>query len=155
MSCCSVAQSRLSLCEPMDCSTRGFPVLHHPPELAQTHVHGVGDAIQTPPLLSPFLPAFGRGESFVDRILPFIGLGGFPGGSVVKNSACNAGDVGLIPGSEISPGGGNGKSLQCPCLGNPMDRGAWQDTVRGIAKSQTGLSKYATARNVSTLTMPK
>ena len=54
MSCCSVAQSRLSLCEPMDCSTRGFPVLHHLPELAQTHVHWVCDAIQPScPLSSP------------------------------------------------------------------------------------------------------
>ena len=58
MSCCSVAQSRLSLCDPMDCSTPGFPVLHHLPELAQTHVHWVGDAIQpSHPLLSPS-PAF-------------------------------------------------------------------------------------------------
>ena len=43
--CCSVAQSCPTLCDPMDCSTPGFPVLHHLPELAQTHVHGVGDAI--------------------------------------------------------------------------------------------------------------
>ena len=58
MSCCSVAQSRLSLCDPMDCSTPGFPVLHHLPELAQTHVHWVGDAIQPfCPLSSPSPPA--------------------------------------------------------------------------------------------------
>ena len=43
---CSVALSCLTLCDPMDCSTPGFPVLHHLPELAQTHVHWVGDAIQ-------------------------------------------------------------------------------------------------------------
>ena len=53
---------------------------------------------------------------------------GFPGGSVVKNPPVNAGAVGLIPGSEISPAEGNGKSLQYSCLGNPMDRGAWQAT---------------------------
>ena len=41
---CSVAQSCLTLCDPMDCSTPGFPVLHHLPELAQTQVHRVGDA---------------------------------------------------------------------------------------------------------------
>ena len=54
----SVAQSCLTLCDRMDCSTPGFPVLHHPPELAQTHVHWVGDAIQTShSLLSPSPPA--------------------------------------------------------------------------------------------------
>ena len=44
--CCSVAQSGPTLCDPTDCSTPGFPVLHHLPELAQTHVHRVGDAMQ-------------------------------------------------------------------------------------------------------------
>ena len=44
--CCSVTQSSPTFCNPMDCSTEGFPVLHHLPELAQTHVHWVGDAFQ-------------------------------------------------------------------------------------------------------------
>ena len=53
----SVAQSCLTLCDPMDCSTPGFPVHHQLPELAQTHVHRVGDAIQPfHPLSSPFPP---------------------------------------------------------------------------------------------------
>ena len=57
--CCSVTQSCLTLCNPMDCGTTGFPVLHHLPELAQTHVHWVSDAIQPPyPLLSPSPPPF-------------------------------------------------------------------------------------------------
>ena len=56
--CCSVPQLYLTLCDPMDCSTPGFPVLHHLPELAQTHVHRVSDAIQpSHPLLSPSPPA--------------------------------------------------------------------------------------------------
>ena len=53
---------------------------------------------------------------------------GFPDGSVGKESACNArdrGDVGSIPGSGRSPGGGNGNPLQYSCLGNPVDGGAW------------------------------
>ena len=50
---CSVAQSCPTLCEPMGCSTPGFPVLHNLPELAQTHVHWVGDAIQPSHLLLP------------------------------------------------------------------------------------------------------
>ena len=62
---------------------------------------------------------------------------GFPGGSVVKNPPANAGDAGSIPGSGRSPGEGNGNPLQYSSLGNPMDRGAWQATVLGVAKSQT------------------
>ena len=60
---------------------------------------------------------------------------GFPGGSDSKESACNAGDPGLTPGWGRSPGVGNGNPLQYFCLENPMDRGAWQATVHGIAKS--------------------
>ena len=61
----------------------------------------------------------------------------FPGVSDSKESACNAGDPGLIPGLGRSPGEGNGNPLQHPCLGNPMDRGAWRATVQGVAKSWT------------------
>ena len=53
--CCSASQSCLTLCDPMDCSTPGFPVLHQLPEFAQTHVHRVGDAIQPSHPLSPLL----------------------------------------------------------------------------------------------------
>ena len=56
--CCSAAQSCPTLCNPMDCSTPGSPVLHHLPELDKTHVHGVGDAAQpSHPLSSPSPPA--------------------------------------------------------------------------------------------------
>ena len=65
---------------------------------------------------------------------------GFPGGSEVKASACNAGDLGLIPGLGISPGEGNGNPLQYSCLENPMAGGAWWATVHGVAKSRTRLS---------------
>ena len=57
-------------------------------------------------------------------------------GSDGKESACNAGDLGSIPGLGRSPGEGNGNPLQYPCLGNPMDTGAWQATVHGVTKSQ-------------------
>ena len=59
----------------------------------------------------------------------------------VKETACNAGDVGSIPGSGRSPGEGNGNQLWYSCLKNPMDKGAWQATVQRIAKSWTQLSK--------------
>ena len=58
-------------------------------------------------------------------------------GSDGKESACNAGDQGSVPGSGRSPGEANGNPLQCSCLENPMDRGTWQATLDAIAKSRT------------------
>ena len=65
---------------------------------------------------------------------------GFPGGSDGKESACNAGDLGLILGSGRSPGEGNGDPLQYSYMENSMDRGAKWATVHGVAKSWTQLS---------------
>ena len=59
------------------------------------------------------------------------------GSSDSKETARNAGDLGLIPGLGRSPEQGNGNSLQYFCLENPVDRGAWQSTVHGVTKSQT------------------
>ena len=67
---------------------------------------------------------------------------GFPGGSEVKASACNVGDLGLIPGSGRSAGEGNGNLLQDSCLENPMDGGTWWATVHGVTKSRTQLSDF-------------
>ena len=64
----------------------------------------------------------------------------FPRGSNAKESACNAGDPDMIPGSGRSPGEGNGNPLQYSCLENSMDREAWQAIVHGVTKSQTQLS---------------
>ena len=58
----------------------------------------------------------------------------FLGGSDGKAFACNAGKASLIPGLEISPGVGNGNSLQYSCLENPMERGAWWATVHRVTK---------------------
>ena len=58
---------------------------------------------------------------------------GCPHGSDEKESACNAGDPGSIPGLGRSPGEGNGYSLQCSCLVNSKDRGVWWATVHGVA----------------------
>ena len=68
---------------------------------------------------------------------------GPPDGSVVKKLAVNAGDIGdmgSIPGSGRSPGGGNGNPVQYSSLENSMGRGAWWATIHGVTKSQTGLS---------------
>ena len=65
---------------------------------------------------------------------------GFPGGSDHKESACNVGGLGSVPGLGRSPGGRHGNPVQYSCLKNPMDRGAWQATVHRVAKSGTQLS---------------
>ena len=65
-----------------------------------------------------------------------------PGGSEIKASACNAGDLGSIPGSGRSPGEGNGNPLQYSCLENPMDGWAWWATVHRVTKSWTRLSNF-------------
>ena len=68
---------------------------------------------------------------------------GFPGGAVVKSLPASTGgprDVGSFPGSGRSPGEGNGNLLQHSCQDNPMDRGAWRATVRGVAESRAPLS---------------
>ena len=112
--CCSVTQSCLTLCDPVDCSTPGFPVPHHLRELAQTHVHWVGNATQPPSPLSSFLLAS----------IFYFKLHYLSGGSDGKESACNAGDLDLVPGLGRSSGKGNGYPLQYSCLKNSMDRGA-------------------------------
>ena len=78
----------------------------------------------------------------------YSALEGFPGGSDGKESACNAGDLGSIPGLGRSSGEGHGSPLQYSCLENPMDRGAWRAAVHGVAKSQTRLSNEAPYRRV-------
>ena len=70
-----------------------------------------------------------------DPQAPFLSLSFTICGSDGKVSACNAGDLGSIPGSGRSPGEGNGNPLQYPCLENSMDGGAWWATVHGVAKS--------------------
>ena len=68
----------------------------------------------------------------------------FSGGSDSKASVYTVGDLGSIPGSGRSAGEGNGNPLQYYCLENPMDRGVWQVTVHGVAKSRTCLSDFTT-----------
>ena len=69
---------------------------------------------------------------------------GFPHSSVGKESSCNAGDPGLIPGLGRSPGEGNSNLLQYSCLEKPLDRGAWQAQSMGVTQSWIQLSNYHT-----------
>ena len=109
--CCSVAQSCPPLCDPMDCSALGFPILHHFLEIAQTHVHWVGDAIQPKHLLLPQsppalnLPALGSfpmswlftssgqsiGASASASVFPMNIQGWFPLGLTCLNSLLSKG----------------------------------------------------------------
>ena len=79
---------------------------------------------------------------------------GFPGGLDGKQSAYNAGDLGLIPGWGRSPREGNGNPLRCSCLGNPMDK-AWQATVHGVTKNPaTNLDLATNTHTQSWLQVP-
>ena len=69
---------------------------------------------------------------------------GFPGGTSGKELTCQCRDVGLIPGSGRFPVRGHGNPLQCSCLQDPMDRGAWWATVHRATKSQTRLKQFGT-----------
>ena len=91
-------------------------------------------------LLSFWFIAF---HNLIDYIYSFIVYFRLPWWLSGKESTWNAGDVGLIPGSERSSGEGNGNPSQYSRLENSMDRGAWQVTTHGVAKSQTRLSMHA------------
>ena len=80
---------------------------------------------------------------------------GFPGGSDGKESACNAGDLGLITGLGRSPGGGHGNQLQCSCLENLMDRGDWWATVHRVTKNRTQLSNQVQLELVKLVSLLK
>ena len=83
----------------------------------------------------PFDQAISLQMLFNEIVIHSMRFGRTSSSSGVKNLTANTRDVGLIPGSGISPGEGNGNPLWYSCLGNPMDRGPWQATVHGVAKS--------------------
>ena len=70
-------------------------------------------------------------------MIGFSNMLGFPDDSLVKNLPANAGDMGWILELGRSPGEGNGNPLQYSCLGNPIDRGAWQATTHGVTENRT------------------
>ena len=86
---------------------------------------------------SPNLDTVGILGSLCGVILCTVGCLGFPGGLDGKESACNAGDLGLVPRLGKSSGERNGHLLQYSCLGNLMDKGTWQATAHGVTKSWT------------------
>ena len=124
--CCAVAQLCPTLCNFVYCSTPGFPVLHHLLEFAQTPVHWVGDTIQL--VWSTCCPKDSQESSL---------------GSAGKESACNAGDLGSIPGLGRSPGEWKGYPLQYSGLEN--SNSPWghkeSDTTEWLSLSSTTVRK--------------
>ena len=148
----------------MDCSKSGFPVLHHLPELAQTHGHRVTDAIQpSHPLSSPSPPAFNLSQH--QHLFQWVG---WSFSFSINPSSEHSGLISLridwldllavqgtlrvfsnttvqkhqFFGTQLSFGDGSGNPLQYSCLEDPMDGGAWWAAVLGVAKSQTWLSDF-------------
>ena len=111
--------------------------------------HAVGSGVLTTVSISQGFPGSSAGKesacnagdssSIPGNRLPTRVFMGFPAGSDDKESACNAADLGLIPGLGRSPGGELGNPLRYSYLENSMDRGVWQATAYGVAKSQTRL----------------
>ena len=129
----SVAQLYPILCDPMNCSTPGLPVQEQLPEPTQTHVHSVGDAIQPSHPLSSPSPALNLSQH--QGLFKWVSSSHH--GSAGKESACNVGDLGSIPGLGRSPGEENGYSLQYSGLKNSTDCIVHEDS-----KSQTWLSDF-------------
>ena len=90
------------------------------------------DSLPSEPRGSPGYNLF-QSPSLVESVCLYSEVG-FPWWLSGKEFTCQTGDAVLIPGSERSPGEGNGNPLQYSCLGNPMDTGAWQATVHGVAE---------------------
>ena len=100
------------------------------------HIESIGGDVEDTDIWERWCPHAGMltGTCALTNNLAILSNLGVPGGSVSKESSCNAGDPGSIPGLKRSPGGGNGNPLQYSCLESPMDRGAWWATVYGVAK---------------------
>ena len=84
----------------------------------------------------------------------FLSLGGFPGSSGSKESSCNAGNPGSIPGMGRSPGGGHGNPLRILALRTPTDRGAWRATAHGVTKESDTTERLSTAHLFGSLHVP-
>ena len=158
--CVLVAQLCLTLCDPMGCSPPDSPV----PGILQARIlewvatsfsRGSSqprDQTQVSCTAGGFFTNCTTWEAYIVILMSLyihsakiiwdstMGQAGFSGGSDGKESACSAGDLGLIPGLGRSPGEGNGYPHQYSCLEVSMDRGAWWATVYGVVKSQTRLS---------------
>ena len=93
-----------------------------------------------PSHLPNLLWKLGEGPLPLTLLIEHVSFLGFLAGSDSKESAYDTGDLGSAPWLGRSPGGGHGNPLQCFCLENPMDRGAWRAAVHGVAKSRTRLN---------------
>ena len=136
------AQIRFLVRELRSCKPWGVQILFH--HLAYEIKHCPNSwrppmQILLPKLQSPYLYPREKNHHPDWEFITMYFLVGFPGGSNSKESACNMGDPGSIPGSGRSPGEGNGYPLQHSCLENSMDSGTWWAIVLGVPKSWTWL----------------
>ena len=139
-----VAQSCLTLCDPMDCIVHGILQARILEWVAFPFSRGSSqpwDQTQVSCILGRFFTSWATRKAIMDWSDLAAGAARrLPRWLRLKNlSAMSTGDVSLIPGSERSPGEGNGNTLQYSCLENFMDKGAWWARVHGIAKSGTWL----------------
>ena len=125
-----------TLCDPMGCSPPGSSI-HWILQARILEWDAMPSSKGSPPLAGGFFTASSTwGPPVLQRGIINL-IEGFPGGSDAKESACNVGDLGLVPGLGRAPGEGNGNPLQYSCLETSMDRGIWEATVHGVAKSCT------------------
>ena len=125
----SVAHSCPTLCDPMNRSTPGLPVHHNSRGLLK--FMSIESVMPSSHLI------LCCHTIMIIWVVKIFFVQSFPGGSEVKASACNVGDLGLIRGSGRSPGEGTGNPLQYSCLENPMGREAWWATVHGVKELDT------------------
>ena len=134
------------LCDLMDCSIPGFPVLHYLLEFDQIHIHWVGNAIQPFPPLSPSSPpALNLSQhqglfQWAGSVHQVAKVQGFPGSSDGKECICKCRRLGFDPWVRKIAGKGNGNLLQYSCLENSMDRRAtgW---LRSMGSQRSDMSK--------------
>ena len=133
-----VTQLCLTLCDPMVAGCDLWPTRL----LCPWDFPGKNTGVRCHYLLQEIFPTQGLSPGLLHcrQIFYPLSYQGSPYGSADKESACNVGDLGLIPGLGKSPGEGNGNPLQYPCLENLMDRGALWAAVHGVAKSLARLS---------------
>ena len=125
-----------TLCDPMGCSPPGSSI-HWILQARILEWVAMPSSKGSPPLAGGFFTASSTwGPPVLQRGIINL-IEGFPGGSDAKESACNVGDLGSVPGLGRAPGEGNGNPLQYSCLETSMDRGIWEATVHGVAKSWT------------------
>ena len=119
------------------------------------HTHGREWNAKRPGCLSPLVMSISVSFKFFTVRLYRLTVSGFRSGSVMKNMPASTGDtgnMGSIPGSRRSPGGGNGNPLQYSCLENPVDRRTWRGTVHRVTQIESDMTEATEHAHIHRLT---